>query len=68
MHKYKAYSDVWIAYYFEAKNDLHAIYLATKKCLEEGVDVEVIFNIDDKCCPIRIYDCNDYYEEGDDLK
>ncbi len=63
MHKYKVYSDVWTAYYLEAKNDLHAVYLATKKCLEEGVNVEVIFNIDDgdsKSCQKLIYDCCDY--------
>ncbi len=70
MHQYKVISDVWIAYYFEAKDDLHAVYLATVKCFEEGTDVEVIFNIDDgdsKNCrgcgspgQKRIYDCCDY--------
>jgi hypothetical protein len=66
MRKYRVYSVGLGNFEIEAPDDIHAAVLGTKGCIEVGTDVDSIFNIDDKWCPVCIYDCSDYC--GDDCE
>jgi len=57
MHKYRVYGlDYYTNVDFEAKDDLHAVCLATQICLRENTEVRLIYNFDDSAKGICIYD------------